>query len=166
MMRNLLLVLALGAFFMSGCSQSDEMTNGQSFGNGVSLAKTMTVPEVLNQAQAMKGQTLRMQGTVANVCPDEGCRIEMIDGDRIITVRFKDDAFRAPKDVAGKTVEVEGVFLANSGDIKCADAAEGKTCPEEAKLKDKVFSGGEAGCCEANAKRINYNFIASGMVVL
>lgn len=165
-MRNLLMLFTLSALFVVGCSQNDVATNGQSFGNGVSLAKTMTVQDVLSQAQALKGQTLRMQGTVANVCPDEGCKIEMLDGDRIITVRFKDDAFRAPKDCAGKTVEVEGVFLANSGDIKCADAAAGKTCPEEAKLKDGVFAAGAEGCCAANAKRVNYNFIATGMVVL
>ncbi|MCF7800810.1 MAG: DUF4920 domain-containing protein [Candidatus Marinimicrobia bacterium] len=165
-MKKIIVLAMSSAFVLLGCSQSDDAVAGKVFGNGVTLEKTVQVHEVLSQADALKGKTLRMRGMVASVCQDEGCKIEMVDGNRVITIRFKDDAFRAPKDAVGQTVEVEGVFLASSGEIKCADMAAGKECDEEQKAKDAVFASSGGGCCAGGAERVNYNFIASGMVLL
>ena len=165
-MRKLILILGLSLGLFWACSQKSDSVKGQTFGSGVNLSQSHSVAEVLENVDQFKGKTVRISGTVASVCQDEGCKLELVDGNRVITVRFKDDAFRAPRDCAGKTVNVEGVFLAQTGEIQCSEEAAGKTCPEANKSADAVFSG-EDGCpAHAAANRINYNFIASGMVLL
>ncbi len=71
----------------------------------------------------IKNQNLKIKGTVANVCQNEGRKLALVDGNRDVKVSYENDAFQAPKAWVGKTVAREGVFLPRTGDMKCAGEA-------------------------------------------
>ena len=61
-------------------------------------------------AEANVGQTLAVKGPAAEVCQNKGCWMVLTEGARSIRVTFQDYSFFVPKDIAGKTVVVEGVL--------------------------------------------------------
>jgi len=71
-----------------------------------------TAPLTLEQAtsEANVGQTLAVRAPAAEVCQHKGCWMVLTEGARSIRVTFRDYAFFVPKDIAGKTVVVEGVL--------------------------------------------------------
>ena len=63
-------------------------------------------------AAKMKGVdslTVKVTGTVTNVCQRKGCWLQMDIGEgKTMRVRFKDYAFFVPKNISGKTVVLDG----------------------------------------------------------
>jgi hypothetical protein len=96
----------------------------------------------------------RITGTVAEVCQTKGCWMDLIINDEeILTVRFKDYGFFMPKDIAGKTVLVEGYAL--------------RSIEEVAWLKHKAQDAGKTQD-EIDAitqDLIQFSFMASGVIV-
>ena len=76
-------------------------------------ARVLTVePQPLADAvaAAKSGSTVLVKGTAASVCKKKGCWVVLNDGDVSVRVTMKDYGFFLPKDVAGKTLVVEGVL--------------------------------------------------------
>jgi hypothetical protein len=109
-----ILALVAGA---SGCSQKVASSKAYlapagwtAFGNGVGAEAALPVATVLESPQKYAGKTIAVEGPVAGVCQVKGCWMTMLHGDKEMRVRFKDYAYFVPKDCAGRTARVEGVF--------------------------------------------------------
>ena len=105
MKTALLLALALGLSACAGTSNAPETVYGRP-------RALTTAPLTVAQAssEANVGQTLAVKGPAAEVCQNKGCWMVLTEGPRSIRVTFRDYAFFVPKDLAGKTVVVEGVL--------------------------------------------------------
>ncbi|MEO8349476.1 MAG: DUF4920 domain-containing protein [Acidobacteriota bacterium] len=101
----LALALTLG---LSGCASTPRAPETV-YGRPRALT---TTPLTLAQAasEANVGQTLAVKGPAAEVCQNKGCWMVLTEGARTMRVTFQDYAFFVPKDIAGKTVVVEGVL--------------------------------------------------------
>jgi len=105
MKTALALALVIGLAGCSGTSGPPETV----YGRPPALTST---PLTLEQAssEAKVGQTLAVKAPAAEVCQNKGCWMVLTEGERSIRVTFQDYSFFVPKDIAGKTVVVEGVL--------------------------------------------------------
>ena len=101
------LALAL-VVILSGCAGSSPAPETV-YGRPRALT---TAPLTVRQAssEANVGRMLAVQARAAEVCQSKGCWMVLAEGVRSIRVTFQDYAFFVPKDIAGKTVVVEGVL--------------------------------------------------------
>ena len=98
--------------------------------------------EPLPLADALKaenhGKTIRVKGATAAVCKKKGCWLTLDAGGTEVRVTFKDYAFFVPKDLAGKTVVIEGVLTeetVSEKDARHYAKDEGLSKAEIAKIK-------------------------------
>lgn len=139
----LALVLALSG--CAGTSNAPETVYGR--------PRALTsAPLTLEQAtsEANVGQTLAVKGPAAEVCQNKGCWMVLTEGARSVRVTFVDYSFFVPKDIAGKTVVVEGVLSR-----KLLSADEAKHYAEE--------SG--AAATEPAGPREEWSLVATSVVV-
>lgn len=136
------------AIVLSGCAGSSP---GPETVYGSPRAST-TAPLTLEQAasEANVGQTLAVRAPAAEVCQHKGCWMVLTEGARSIRVTFRDYAFFVPKDIAGKTVVVEGVLSR-----KLLSAEEAKHYDDE--------SG--AGSTATPGPREEWSLVANSVVV-
>ncbi|HVO29995.1 MAG TPA: DUF4920 domain-containing protein [bacterium] len=123
-----LLVLSAPAFAAT--------SSGTTFG-----AKPSITAAPLHLADATKpenlGHAVRVEAVASAVCQREGCWLTLTEGERSVRVSF-DEAFKVPRDLAGKTLLVEGTIA--SKDVSEAAAKHyaddaGKSRDEIAKIK-------------------------------
>ena len=133
MKTALLLALALGLSACAGTSSAPETVYGRP-------RALTTAPLTVGQAssEANVGQTLAVKGPAAEVCQNKGCWMVLTEGPRSIRVTFQDYAFFVPKDLAGKTVVVEGVLsrkLLSADEAKhyAEESASGRAAPPGAR---------------------------------
>lgn len=67
----------------------------------------ITVSEAI--APSNHGRTITIKGTVARVCQEEGCWMEITDGVASVRMTFRDEAFTVPVGLQGQVL-VEGVI--------------------------------------------------------
>lgn len=129
MKTALALLLAVGLSGCAGSSRRPETVYGR--------APALTsAPLTLAAAssEAYVGRTLAVKAPAAEVCQSKGCWMVLTEGARSIRVTFRDYAFFVPKDIAGKTVVVEGVLsrrLLSADDAKhyADESGAGATAP-------------------------------------
>ncbi len=82
----------------------------KTYGNQVTMenaADARRLPDLLKDS---KSKEVKLIGKVENVCQSEGCWLELGMGDnKLIYITFKDNNFTVPKDIAEKTVLVNGI---------------------------------------------------------
>ena len=80
------------------------------FGAGVSMTETTTVDQLLANPNAYKGKTIRVEGTVTDVCPKRGCWFELAGDKPGQKVRFKvtDGEMVFPMDSKGMYAVAQG----------------------------------------------------------
>jgi hypothetical protein len=100
------MVLSLG---LMACSSENAEVAGDQFGQTLTLAKVTPVAEVFTQAQDLNGQMVRISGTVSDLCKHKGCWMQVSDGQNVLTVRFKDEAFIIPANAVGRNVDGRSV---------------------------------------------------------
>lgn len=83
---------------------------GNHFGEAFSKAKLIKLKEVTENADKYNGKTVKLKGTIKDVCQREGCWLVLTDGEREVRVSMKDHKFTVPKDSGNKSVIVEGVI--------------------------------------------------------
>jgi hypothetical protein len=139
-----LLVLALAAALALPLAAAVEK-----FGAPLGSAEKVALADLVKSPDAYKGKVVRTEGTIAAVCQEKGCWMTLKTGETTVRVRFKDYAFFVPKDVAGATVVVEGLF-------------EMKTVAE---ATAKHYAGETPGGKPAEIKgdQKEYSFTASGV---
>ncbi|MBG8553507.1 DUF4920 domain-containing protein [Hymenobacter guriensis] len=80
-----------------------------SFGETISPDGAVAVAELPKLLGARDSARVKLVGTTEAVCQAKGCWLTMqLPEDQTMRVRFRDYAFFVPKDIAGKTVVVEG----------------------------------------------------------
>ncbi len=87
-----------------------------SFGEPMVSDNTVSLADLLDSPDTYTGQTIRVQGTVADVCQTAGCWMVMADGERTMRITMKDHGFAVAKDAATSMGEVEGVVIARPAD--------------------------------------------------
>lgn len=102
-MKKLLIILLLASVAFV---KADEK-----LGKEITLKEKTSVSKILSAPEKFDGQTVLVEGKIAEVCQSMGCWID-IAGEKegeIIKVKVKDGEIIFPKDSKGKTVMVEGV---------------------------------------------------------
>lgn len=82
-----------------------------SYGRAVSNAETMSIAEVLRESDSLSGKSVRLAGTVREVCPMRGCWLDMTDdtGEKI-RIKVTDGAIVFPLSAVGQPIVAEGVL--------------------------------------------------------
>ena len=107
---KILMILILGLGLMA-CSSENAEVAGDQFGQNLTMAKVTPVADVFSQAKDLNGQMVRVSGTVTDLCKHKGCWMQVSDGQNVLTVRFKDEAFIIPANSVGRNVDMEGLFI-------------------------------------------------------
>jgi len=90
------------------------------FGKDFTLAQAQPVATVLTNAADHDGKTVRVEGTVADVCSKMGCWMVLQAGEETIRITMKEHGFGIDRDCAGKTASLEGVLQSKKVDPELA----------------------------------------------
>jgi len=82
----------------------------ESFGAPIASKKPLPVAKLLAKPEKYAEKTVLVEGAIAGVCQNRGCWMTMQHDGKEMRVRFKDYAFFVPKDCAGRTARIEGIF--------------------------------------------------------
>ncbi len=96
------------------------------FGAPVTLKKSVPVAKLAAAPAKFKGRTIRIQGTVAEVCQGKGCWVRVRDDQgTLFLARSLDESVLLPKDCAGQSIVVQGVVTMLKPAPKMEEAEEG-----------------------------------------
>ena len=122
------------------------------FGAPLGDSPKVALADLVKDPAAWAGKTVRTEGVVSAVCQEKGCWMVLKSGEKSVRVRFKDYGFFVPKDSAGATAVLEGVFSV-------------KTVPEKtAKHYADETPGGKPA--EIKGDQQELSFLASGVELL
>lgn len=81
------------------------------YGSGVQQTEPVPIAAILDDPEAYAGKTVRVEGTVTDVCPKRGCWFEMAGDEPGQKMRFKvqDGVMVFPMSAKGKHAVAEGV---------------------------------------------------------
>lgn len=134
-MKHILLSI-LSMLVFSATMAAQQTATGSTYGDTPTAGK----PVALAAAVAAKSFDAPMQltATVREVCQKKGCWMILADGKTTVRVTFKDYGFFVPKDLAGRSVLVEGVLtetVISEADARHYAEDAGKPKAEIAKIK-------------------------------
>jgi hypothetical protein len=119
------------------------------FGAPLGNAPKIALADLVKDPAAWAGKTVTTEGVVSAVCQEKGCWMVLKSGDQSVRVTFKDYGFFVPKDSAGATAVMEGVFNV-------------KTIPEaRAKHYAGETPGGKPDAIKGDQKELS--LVASGV---
>lgn len=81
----------------------------ESFGDALGLESATPIATILADPAAWAGKTVRVEGTISDVCPRKGCWMTLTEEDATIRVKVEDDVIVFPRESTGKTAAAEGV---------------------------------------------------------
>jgi Domain of unknown function (DUF4920) len=120
---------------------------GAPFGDSPKVA----LADLVKDPAAWSGKTVKTEGAVSTVCQEKGCWMTLKSGGQSVRVTFKDYGFFVPKDSAGATAVMEGVFNV-------------KTIPEaKAKHYAGETPGGKPDAIKGEQKELS--LVASGVEI-
>lgn len=110
-MRTALLFVLI-TFFTFSAAQAG---NPKKYGKGVKLTTSTKVSDILAKPNAFNGKTVRVEGTVIEVCKKRGCWMELASDKEFESIRIKvdDGVIVFPLDAKGKTAVAEGTVDVN-----------------------------------------------------
>jgi hypothetical protein len=121
------------------------------FGAPLGDSSKVALADLVKDPAAWSGKTVKTEGTVSTVCQEKGCWMTLKSGDQSVRVTFKDYGFFVPKDSAGATAVIEGVFSV-------------KTIPEAtAKHYAGETPGGKPDAIKGDQKELS--LVASGVEI-
>lgn len=121
-------LLLLFAACDNGPSKSEAATatpttradDGKKFGAGVTVTETTSIDQLLENPNAFKGKTVRVEGMITDVCPKRGCwfelagekpgqklRFKVTDGEMVFPIESKGMYALAQGQVAVKDMTLE-----------------------------------------------------------
>lgn len=124
------------------------------FGEKINEKGAIAAAELPQKLGNKEKMTAKVTGTVESVCQAKGCwmKIKTTDG-QTMRVSFKDYGFFVPKDIAGKTVVIEG-----EAKMKTTPVSELKHYAEDAgKSKDEI--------AKITEPKRELTFVADGVIV-
>lgn len=109
-MRRRILSLSLvgGLALAAGLSAGEP----QIFGAGVTVVEATPIASLLADPDAYLDQTVRVEGTVLDVCPRKGCWMEVGSDESSIQIKVEDDVIVFPQDAKGKPAAAQGTVEA------------------------------------------------------
>jgi hypothetical protein len=129
-MRRLLPSLLLLSLFVAVSAVNADPS--QSYGATITETRTTPLAKLLRRPSALEGRTLRIEGTVKDVCQGRGCWIELSDAKgRTFLAKSLDETVLVPKDIAGRRVVVQGVLTSKpaKGHVHEEGEESGHSCP-------------------------------------
>lgn len=108
-MKSLLTLAALFTCFL-GLAQPPDLpvTPGTTYGSQVESAGAIPLADLAGTLKDNDVQTVKVQGTVTDVCPKMGCWISLATPDQTpVFVKMKDYGFFVPTALKGKTVVID-----------------------------------------------------------
>lgn len=124
------------------------------FGAALTPAGAQPLPAVLADAEALAGQSVKVSGTVREVCQNKGCWLTLnADGVDPVRVTFRDYGFFVPKDLAGHEVVLEGTLQQTTVDVETLR----HYAEEGGKSEDEVAA--------ITAPKVAFSLIADGVLV-
>ncbi len=83
----------------------------QKFGAPVTETKAVKLAKLIKKPAMFADKTVRIEGTVKDVCQGQGCWIEIQDArGKTFIAKSLDESVLVPKDCKGQKVVVQGVF--------------------------------------------------------
>lgn len=170
-MRNIFLLIAAAIILASCGGESETRKKGQDvstvvktkpkvvdnssyFGEEVTIESAADVTRLPMMLKNKNEASLKLIGKVENVCQTEGCWFDLDLGNgQLLHVTFKDEAFVVPKDIAGKTVLINGMA---TKEIIPVDMAK-KIAKDEGKSQAEIN--------KITSPVVEYSYEASGVVI-
>jgi len=117
-MSRVLTVLAVVSLCVVARAASVDV---QKFGKPLTLKETTKISDIYANPAKYKDKRVKVQGSIQDVCTDEGCWISLAGDKPSLSLRFKvdDGVIVFPATVKGKTAVAEGI-------ISVTTAADGK----------------------------------------
>jgi hypothetical protein len=112
----------------------------QSFGKPLTGLAPTPLREVL--AQPKDGARVCLEGSVAAVCQNKGCWLELKQGDQAVHVTFEGYSFFVPKDSKGRAVRLEGKVSVQSPDPGHVEHMRKEGAGESAAAKVSIVASG------------------------
>jgi len=82
-----------------------------SYGTGVDDGAVVSPAQLMADPEAFVDRVVRVEGSVADVCPMAGCWILIAgEGDVLVRVKVKDGEIVFPKELKGRGAVAQGVF--------------------------------------------------------
>lgn len=82
--------------------------DAETYGDGVALEETTSIVEIVADPDAFLGKTVRVEGSVLDVCPKKGCWIEIGGEDGHIQIKVDDDVIVFPAAAKGRIAAAQG----------------------------------------------------------
>lgn len=127
----LVLVLALPAWAHDGPHGDAAAPSADGkYGAPITEKKPVKLAKLAKSPAKFRGKTVRLEGTVKNVCQNAGCwmEIESARGETFL-VKSLDESVLVPKDCKGQNVVVQGVVTQMPPKAHEHHGEEGHTCP-------------------------------------
>lgn len=101
----LALLVASLCSFQAGAADAKA---GGVYGKAPAAAETTPIARLLADPEAFDGKTIKVQGTVLDVCPKAGCWMELGAPDGAVRIKVDDGVIVFPVDAKGKPAIAEG----------------------------------------------------------
>ena len=116
----------------------------QDFGAPFAIKDVIPAKDVLSEPTSFVGKTVRVEGTVKDVCQKMGCWMVISEGDTSMRITTKDHKFFVAKDGAGSKCHIEGEVIARQKDPERtahfeSETSEGAPIPEKETEGDTVY---------------------------
>ncbi len=94
-------------------------------GEGITVADTTALPDILRNPSQYNGRTIRTEGVVRAVCQAMGCWMQISDADNRLHIRMHGHSFFIPRNAAGRRARVQGTVIGGNPNGHCeVEAAE------------------------------------------
>lgn len=115
-MRRALCIALLSLVLAVPTFAEDTAPKGPStFGSPVTETKAVPIAKLTKKPRAYTGRTIRIEGTVKDVCQGQGCWLEVQDAKGATFIaKSLDESVLVPKDCKGQRVVVQGVLTART----------------------------------------------------
>jgi len=150
-----ILLLVLVSLFLVYCqSQTTKTTQTPVYGAAFTTKNSLAAADLPQVLGTQDSVAVKVAGQVVDVCQAKGCWLDVkLTDNTVMKVRFKDYGFFVPKNIAGKTVVLNGVAYNKSISVA-----------------DQQHYAQDAGKSEAEIKAItqpqkSITFTATGVVV-
>lgn len=132
-MKNIIVLFLCLTFTLQAKAQ-------ENFGKKINEKAAIAAAQLPEQMGTKETMEAKVTGTVESVCQAKGCWMKLkLDNGETMRVTFKDYGFFVPKDIAGKTVVVQGVAQKKTtpvAELRHYAEDAGKSKEEIAKITD------------------------------
>jgi hypothetical protein len=129
--RIFLAALAALVLVPAAVYAGDAPAGAQRFGAAVKAKSAVNVAQLAGDPSKFKGKTVRLEGTVKDVCQGRGCWVEVADDKGAsFMARSIDESVLLPKDCKGMRIVVEGKVIALPAKVKNEPTPTDHACPK------------------------------------